>query len=244
MAQALLIRSGTTLYDEQNRVQGILDVPLSERGRAEAARLAESLPAACDAAPSAALYCGPGESVVRTAEIVGKALGLRPQTDRRPAEPRPGAVAGAPARGDQAAKHEAFPPVDRRSHDHLSAPGRDRRGCDGTGQRRRSSPCSAAIRRRAFGLVVGEPLARLVSCYLRRDPRPQLDEQLPCCGFERIDDPPRAARQRLLLTIHPKYTTVWAPVALTEDPGTPRPRLVAEIAQGGVDPWPRKLGHR
>ena len=79
MAQALLIRSGTTLYDEQNRVQGILDVPLSERGRAEAARLAESLPAACDAAPLRALYCGPGESVVRTAEIVGKALGLRPR---------------------------------------------------------------------------------------------------------------------------------------------------------------------
>ena len=42
----------------------------------------------------------------------------------------------------------------------------------------------------AFGLVVGEPLARLVSCYLRRDPRLQLDEQLPCCGFERIDVPP------------------------------------------------------
>ena len=41
----------------------------------------------------------------------------------------------------------------------------------------------------AFGLVVCEPLARLISCYLKRAPRPHLDEQLPCCGFERIDIP-------------------------------------------------------
>ena len=42
MAQVLLIRPGATLYDEQNRVQGILNIPLNERGRVEAARLGES----------------------------------------------------------------------------------------------------------------------------------------------------------------------------------------------------------
>ena len=36
MTQVVLIRPGATVYDEQNRVQGILDIPLSERGRAEA----------------------------------------------------------------------------------------------------------------------------------------------------------------------------------------------------------------
>ena len=80
MTQIVLIRPGATAYDEQNRVQGILDIPLSERGRAEVARLAETL---AGPEPStvalAALYCGPGESVVRTAEVVGKALGLRPR---------------------------------------------------------------------------------------------------------------------------------------------------------------------
>ena len=45
MAQVLLIRPGATLYDEQNRVQGILNIPLNERGRVEAARLGESLAA-------------------------------------------------------------------------------------------------------------------------------------------------------------------------------------------------------
>ena len=34
MTQVVLIRSGATVYDEQNRVQGVLDVPLSEGGGA------------------------------------------------------------------------------------------------------------------------------------------------------------------------------------------------------------------
>jgi len=43
MTQVVLIRPGATVYDEQNRVQGALDLPLSERGWAEVAELAEKL---------------------------------------------------------------------------------------------------------------------------------------------------------------------------------------------------------
>ena len=75
MTQVVLIRPGATVYDEQNRVQGVLDVPLSDRGRAEVADLADRL--AGNGVALAALYCGPGESVVRTAETVARALGLR-----------------------------------------------------------------------------------------------------------------------------------------------------------------------
>ena len=75
MTQVVLIRPGATVYDEQNRVQGILDIPLSDRGRIEVAALAESL----SGLTLAALYCGPAESVLRTAEAVGKVLGLRPK---------------------------------------------------------------------------------------------------------------------------------------------------------------------
>src|SRR3954454_9847576 len=79
MTQVVLIRPGATVYDEQNRVQGVLDIPLSERGRAEVAELAEKLAEPLAGGELAALYCGPGESTVRTAEVVGKALGLRPK---------------------------------------------------------------------------------------------------------------------------------------------------------------------
>ena len=42
----------------------------------------------------------------------------------------------------------------------------------------------------AIGLVVGEPLARLVACYLRCEPRVQLDERWSCCEFEWIQIAP------------------------------------------------------
>src|SRR5438874_327857 len=75
MTQVVLIRPGATVYDEEDRVQGVLDIPLSERGLAEVARLAEQLAGLT----LSALYCGPGESVGRTAEAVGRATGLRPK---------------------------------------------------------------------------------------------------------------------------------------------------------------------
>ena len=179
-----------TLYDEQNRVQGVLDIPLSDRGRAEVARLAESLAAAQGNAPLSALYCGPGESVIRTAEIVGKALGLRPRRIDELRNLDQGLWQGlqideikrrntklfrqwiedpqtiCPPQGETVADaidrvKTAFKPLIRRHQDGDS-----------------------------FGLVVGEPLARLISCILKRGSRPQLDEHSPGCGFERIDIPP------------------------------------------------------
>jgi broad specificity phosphatase PhoE len=189
MAQALLIRSGTTLYDEQNRVQGILDVPLSERGRAEAVRLAESLSATLHTTPLSALYCGPGESVVRTAEIVGKALGLRPKRIDDLRNLDQGLWQGLQLEEIKRRNTKLFrqwiedpiticPPQGETVEDAMER------------IKLALKPLFRRHQEESFGLVVGEPLARLVSCFLRRAPRPQLDEQLPCCGFERIDIPP------------------------------------------------------
>ncbi len=60
MTQVVLIRPGATAYDEQNRVQGILDIPLSDRGRAEVVQLAEKISGALlgDQPGCSALYCG------------------------------------------------------------------------------------------------------------------------------------------------------------------------------------------
>src|SRR5262245_48687486 len=79
MTQVVLIRPGATLYDEQNRIQGILDLPLSDRGREEVAQLAQRLAEPLNEFPLSALYCGPAHSAVTTAEAVGKSLGLRPK---------------------------------------------------------------------------------------------------------------------------------------------------------------------
>ena len=87
MCQVVLMRPGATIYDEQNRVQGVLDIPLSERGKGEVARMAQKLARSTTGSPLSALYCGPGENVIGSAEIVGKVLGIRPSCDRRISQP-------------------------------------------------------------------------------------------------------------------------------------------------------------
>jgi broad specificity phosphatase PhoE len=190
MARVLLIRPGATIYDEQNRVQGVLDIPLSERGRVEAARLAEALADTPDGTALAALYCGPGESTMATAEIIGKALGLRPRRIEELRNLDQGLWQGLQIEEIKRRNTKLF-------RQWIDDP---RTICPPQGEtvegalERVRSAIKPLIRRHHegefFGLIVGEPLARLISCFLRRAPRLQLDEQLSCCGWERIEIPP------------------------------------------------------
>ena len=43
MLRIILIRPGSTDYDQEGRIQGTLDIPLNERGSAEVARVIEEL---------------------------------------------------------------------------------------------------------------------------------------------------------------------------------------------------------
>ncbi len=185
MSKVVLIRPGATIYDEQNRVQGILDIPLSERGRGEVARMAERLAGSLEGSQLIALYCGPGENVVRTAEIVGKMLGVRPkriddfrnldqglwqglqidEIKRRNTKlfrqwiDDPETI--CPPQGETMEDameriKTAFKPLLKRHHDET------------------------------IGLVVGEPLARIIACYLKCEPRVHLEERGSPCDYEWI----------------------------------------------------------
>jgi len=78
MLTILLIRAGTTEYDCQGRIQGTLDVPLSEVGRRQAEAAADELVE--KSASIAALYAGPCLSAQETAEILAERLKLKPKT--------------------------------------------------------------------------------------------------------------------------------------------------------------------
>ena len=78
MLTILLIRAGRTEYDCQGRIQGTLDVPLSDEGRQQATVAADELIG--KSADVAALYAGPCLSAQQTAEIVGERLKLKPKT--------------------------------------------------------------------------------------------------------------------------------------------------------------------
>jgi probable phosphoglycerate mutase len=76
MVQLLLIRSGTTEYDQQGRVQGTLNIPLCEDGRQEVETMIEEL----RGQPIAAIYASPSQSAEQTAETIGHALDLKVKT--------------------------------------------------------------------------------------------------------------------------------------------------------------------
>jgi broad specificity phosphatase PhoE len=193
MCQVVLIRPGATIYDEQNRLQGVLDIPLSERGQNEVTGMVPKLARSLAGSPLSALYCGPGENVIRTAEIVGKALGLRPRRIDEFRNLDQGLWQGlqideikrrntklfrqwvddpetiCPPQGETVENamgriKAAFRPLLKRHHDE------------------------------AIGLVVGEPLARMVACYLKCEPLFHLDDRWSDSGFELIEIAPSILR--------------------------------------------------
>lgn len=76
MLKLLLIRTGATEYEAQGRVQGTLDIPLSEDGRQQVEQAAEEL----RGTPINACYVGPCRATQQSAEILAQELKLKPKT--------------------------------------------------------------------------------------------------------------------------------------------------------------------
>ncbi len=191
MTQVVLIRPGATVYDEQDRVQGVLDVPLSDRGWAEVAGLAESL--AGLGLSLSALYCGPGENAVLTAEAVGKALGLRPRKIDDFRNLDQGLWQGLQKDEIKRRNTKVFR---QWKEDPLTV-------CPPCGEmvasaiERVKSALKPLIRKHrgeAIALVACDPIIQLIACQLRRDPRVQLDEDVHTGCFEQIAIAPEWGR--------------------------------------------------
>jgi broad specificity phosphatase PhoE len=77
----LLVRHGETIWNQENRWQGQADVPLSQSGYAQAQRLARRLLA--EGRQIDALYTSDLARALRTAEILGEALRIKPSHEER-----------------------------------------------------------------------------------------------------------------------------------------------------------------
>lgn len=75
----LVLRHGETPWNREEVFRGHADVPLNERGRAQARALA----AALAAEPLAAVYASPLQRALQTAQPVAAACGLEVQVDQR-----------------------------------------------------------------------------------------------------------------------------------------------------------------
>lgn len=187
MAQVVLIRPGATLYDEQHRVQGVLDVPLSDRGRAEVEVLAEQLAGL----ELSALYCGPGESVGRTADVVGKSLGLRPKRVEELRNLDQGLWQGLQV---EEIKRRNFKVYRQWIDDPLTVCPPQGETVDDALDRIKAAvkPLIRKHRNDIIGLVVAEPIGQLIACYLRRNLRVHLEEHVSTGCFDAINVSPEA----------------------------------------------------
>lgn len=66
MCNVVVVRPGATLFDEQERIKGSLDIPLSSHGLEQIQRIASEL----ERLPIAHVYCGPCESAQETAKEI------------------------------------------------------------------------------------------------------------------------------------------------------------------------------
>jgi phosphoserine phosphatase len=73
MVQIVLIRPGSTDYDDQGRIQGTLDIPLNEQGTQEVQRLIDAV----RPLGITTIYCGPCQSACQTASALAEALGVK-----------------------------------------------------------------------------------------------------------------------------------------------------------------------
>jgi broad specificity phosphatase PhoE len=69
----VLIRPGSTDFDEQGRIKGTLDIPMNARGATQATRAADEL----GGTPIELIYTSPGQSAIQTAETLAASLKVK-----------------------------------------------------------------------------------------------------------------------------------------------------------------------
>ncbi len=78
MTRIILIRPGSTDFDEQGRIQGTLDVPLNHQGKDQAHQAIAEL----TAQGIQIVYCSPCQSAEQTANLIADGLGIKAKAVR------------------------------------------------------------------------------------------------------------------------------------------------------------------
>lgn len=78
MTRIILIRPGSTDFDQQSRIQGTLDVPLNHQGKDQAHQAIAEL----TAQGIQIVYCSPCQSAEQTANLIADGLGIKAKAVR------------------------------------------------------------------------------------------------------------------------------------------------------------------
>ncbi|MBN1854525.1 MAG: histidine phosphatase family protein [Pirellulales bacterium] len=185
LLEIVLIPTGSTEYDRQGRVQGTLDVPLSEAGRQEVHKIVEDL----QGTTLDALYASPNQASQETGEAIAKALDIKLRLADRLHNLDHGLWQGLLIE-DVKAKHPKVYRQWQEQPENVCPP----QGETIAKARTRIAKALLKLQKRhksgTVGLVVPEPLARVVRHVLRKDELSNLwrSNGEPHC--ERIAMPP------------------------------------------------------
>ena len=215
MAQIILIRPGSTDYDVQGRIQGRLDIPLSEQGRQEAADAIACL----RERELTALYTGVCRAARETAELIGAALKLKPKPIDRLQNLDHGLWQGMLI---EEVKRKQ-PKVYRQWQESPEIV------CPPEGEmlaavvERTEAVLNKLLRKHRFGaigLVVPEPLASVIRCQLLGGEFGDLWKAVNGCGrieaFDVVSLPPRAPTRKPVVATTPAPIAAAAAIAKTK----------------------------
>ncbi|MDG2391637.1 MAG: histidine phosphatase family protein [Planctomycetaceae bacterium] len=161
MFSLTLIRPGSTEFDEQHRIQGALDLPLSSEGEHEIDAAIESL----QERGIQVIYTSPNEPALSTAQRIGKALSIRVKELEGLSNCNLGLWQGLTIEEIK----RKYPKVYKQwkeSPDRVKPPqGEDEVDALSRAMKALAKPLKRAI---PFGVVVCEPLATFLACSLKQ----------------------------------------------------------------------------
>jgi len=159
MTDVVVIRAGCTDYDDQHRIQGALDLPLNERGQHQVQALINKVAGS----KLEVIYTSPCESARATAEQIGESLGTSVKVLDGLRNLDQGLWEGQTVDEVRRKYPKAYKQW-RESPESIRPPeGETVREAMQRIRNELQKPCK---RKHAFAVVVGEPLATLVSCVL------------------------------------------------------------------------------
>lgn len=186
MPIAAVVRPGETEFDEQDRVQGTLDLPLSERGRRQVSEIIATL----RNRSIRQIYTSPNDPALSTAHIIGDALGIGVKEVDDLANVHHGLWQGL-CIDDIRRKHPRVFRQWNESPESVCPPGGET--CDEAFARAQKALRKPMKRKDNFAVVSSEPMATLLGCVLRHeDPRlssPCRWDQCPHVEFIEIRKP-------------------------------------------------------
>ncbi len=177
----VLIRPGATVYDEEHRICGCLDLPLSDRGLQEVGQLADQLRRHV----LADLYSGPSRCALQTAEGLARVLGLKVRAMAELRNLDHGLWQGLQVSEIQRRCQKLFKRWQETPRSVCPPQGES---VDEAIQRIRQTLQAVVKRHRGqtIGLVVAEPLAQMIAWILSPDHDLVFNETRPSGTFEVI----------------------------------------------------------